>query len=154
MVDKKFIILIVVVVQLLFMTSCSLSNNGVAEMEQKNDSNMPRENLDIIREKFTNLYNKWQDYINRPEVKISSRSESYTECSPYNDIINIGKPALPYLFEKLKEGKRSGWEESQFFLWYAIRDITEIDLTEDNKSLGEQEIAEKYIIWWETQIKK
>ena len=102
-----------------------------------------------IQNKFTELHNQWQEYIRRPEVKISSRSQDYINCKPYKDIVALGHSALPYLIQKIKEGKNNSWNEGQFFLWYAAREISGVNLVKnDEKILNEQEVAERYLNWW------
>ena len=92
---------------------------------------------------------KWKKYINQPSVKISSRVEGYIGCQPYRDITKLGKPALPYIFEKMKEG--------EFFLWHAAEEIMKMDLSkslkEENAFVSEQEISEEYVRWWENKGK-
>lgn len=149
MVSKKRGAIVIILLYIFLSISCSSSGEGVNNMRGGNN-NVPKDTIDM-KGKFTTLYNDWQEYINRPNVKVSSRSEDYIKCKPYNEIIKLGKPVLPHLVEKLKEGKASNWHESQFFLWHAIKDITGTNLAEYEKFLPEQQIAEKYIIWWQKQ---
>lgn len=135
----------------IFIPNC-LADNEHQELRIKTDISDEDKSIEKeiqMKRKFVILYNQWQNYINKPEIKISSRSQDYTNCKPYKEIVKLGKPALPYLIEKLKEGELTLWKEGQFFLWYAIRDITGVDLSKKYKSFSEQEIAKKYIYWWE-----
>lgn len=102
---------------------------------------------------FPSLYAQWQAHINRPQVKLRSDTRSYIDCKPFRDIASLGKPALPLIMEKLREGNADGWRESQFFLWHAVRDISGTDLSKDNTSAGEQEMARRYLKWWTEQPK-
>lgn len=104
-------------------------------------------------ESFTSLYAQWQAYINRPQIRLRSNTGAYTDCKPFRDMVALGKPALPLLMEKLKDGNASGWKESQFFLWHAVREISGTDLPKDKPAEGEQEAARLYITWWNNQPK-
>lgn len=117
------------------------------------DGDLSKNDL-MVKNEFINLYNQWQEYIKKPEIMISSRSEDYINCKPYQDIIKLGEAALPYLIEKIRDGKDSSWKEGQFFLWYAVKEVSGVDLTEENKIFSEQEIAEKYLDWWGARKEK
>lgn len=114
---------------------------GTIVLEQQNveDNN--------IEERFNELYTEWREYINTSPVKFSSKSRDYINCKPYKEIIEMGRPVLPYIIEKMETAKLSGNMGVDSFLWYAIRDITGVDLT-TSKFWYEGEIAEKYINWW------
>jgi hypothetical protein len=77
-------------------------NNNQSKKIYKNNINPG-----TIQKEFTHLYSQWQEYIQQPEVKISSRSKDYINCNPFKGIIKLGKPVLPYLIQKMKEGKMS-----------------------------------------------
>lgn len=126
--------------------SCYFFGAGNAN-DQVKQIMKPKESDLITR--FNENYNKWQQYISKPEVKISSNSSVYINNEPFRRIINMGEEALPLIIEKMKNGKNENWNESQFFLWHAARDITGKDLSDKNKFESEQMKAEKYIIWWQ-----
>jgi len=100
---------------------------------------------------FASLYAQWQAHINRPQVKLRSDIRSYIDCKPFREITALGKPALPLIMKKLEEGNAGGWNEAQFFLWHAARDISGTDLSKDKPPAGEQEMALRYIKWWTEQ---
>lgn len=100
---------------------------------------------------FESLYNEWRKHVGSPETQLASHPGAYTDYPAFRDIIGLGEPALPFLVEKLKHGEASGWKEAQFFLWRAARDISGVDLTPRGKTLGEQDMARRYVAWWETR---
>lgn len=129
-----------------FSYSMAEREGGILEMKEK------EHNQDIlIKVKFLDLYNQWQVFIHRKEVQLSSKSFDYINCEPYQNIIKLGKSVLPYIMEKIKEGKNSQWKEGQFFLWYAIKEISGVDLHKSDGMLSEQAIAERYLDWWEKE---
>jgi hypothetical protein len=100
-----------------------------------------------IKEKFDTLYVEWRDYIAQPRIKAMSNSKYYINCKPYKEIIEMGSPVIPFIIKKMETAKLSGGMGVDCFLWYAIRDITGVDLT-TSKFWWEQDMAEKYINWW------
>ena len=95
----------------------------------------------MLEQKLDDLIKEWKEYIDKPKVKLSSRTNDYVDCEPYRKIEALGTSILPNLIEKMKQG--------EYLLWYAVRNISNIDLKE-NDFEGEQEIANKYIKWWES----
>lgn len=124
------------------------TQGGVMDKNNKQDE-VIKSHVNLIQKQFVDLYNRWQEYMGKPEVKVSSRSQDYINCKPYRDMVNLGKDALPLLIQKMKEGKSNSWKDGQFFLWYAVREISGIDLVKPDEVIVEQEIAERYINWWE-----
>jgi hypothetical protein len=104
-----------------------------------------------IKDKFSRLYAEWQNYINQPKIQFSSRFDARTNCKPYEEIINMGNPAVPLLIEKMEKGKSTNWGEREYYLWYAVRHITGIDFSVQDDAIGVKSIAEKYIHWWRQQ---
>lgn len=93
------------------------------------------------KEKFDQAVNDWKNYLNA-NLKFSSRSSDYIDCEPFQKIVSFGPQILPVLIEKIKEG--------DFMLWYAVRDISKINLRKSEFE-SEQQTAEKYIRWLETK---
>jgi hypothetical protein len=102
--------------------------------------------------RFEELYARWQTAINVPAIQLSSSTGRYIRCKPFADMEAMGETALPYMMRKIKEGDASGWKESQFFLWHAVKTISGVDLSGGGIA-GEQEIARKYIVWWDDRNK-
>jgi hypothetical protein len=117
--------------------------NSMSKENPKSDNY--KEHLKI---RFDKLYLEWQEYMSQFEVRLSSLSSDYINCRPYNEIMQMGESALPLIFEKMEEGTLTDWKERQYYLWYAVRSITGVDLKEKGMLLGETEIAKKYILWW------
>lgn len=130
------------------------TEGGVMDKNNHQEENPQYVNFELIQEKFEDLYNQWQNYMKEPKVKISSRSQDYISCAPYRDIINLGRPVLPFLIQKMHRGKVSAWNEGQFLLWYAVREISGVNLIKDDEVISEQEIAERYINWYTGTLPK
>lgn len=131
---------------------CFVDKKGVSEMnEGVNYNNISREK---VIDDFERSYVEWQSYQKKPNIIISSRSKDHINCKPFKDIVKLGKLILPQIFEKIENGKKSGWKESQFFLWYAVRDITGVNLVKKQEKLSEQHIAERYLSWWKENKNK
>jgi len=107
----------------------------------------------MTQDKFEGFYAQWQEYIKSPRIQLSSNPRTYTDCKPFSDMISLGRPALPLLIAKMKQGDAAGWSESQFFLWHAVKEITGTDLASGGASAIEQQTARLYIDWWEKQPK-
>ena len=149
----KYVTITIFFVQVLYIGTDTMCKEGIFKMKQENrtdNDNVP-DDKQSIKKRFEALYSQWQDYINQPKVQISSRSQDYINCKPYNDMIKMGEPILPYLIEKMKNGKLSSWKENQFFLWHAVCNISNVNLIKDDDAVVEQNIAERYINWWEAE---
>lgn len=138
-----FLVLLVIVSQLLIIGSCITNEEKTSEMKKEK----LYERDEVIKVKLNKLYAEWRDYIAQPSVKASSLSKDYINCKPYKEIIGMGSPVIPYIIDKMEKAKLSGNMGIDSILWYAIRDITGVDLT-TSKFWSEQEMAEKYINWW------
>jgi len=108
----------------------------------------------MTENRFDDLYAQWQVYIHKPRVRLSSNPRDYVNCKPFREMTALGPLALPRLIEKMKQGNSSGWKESQFFLWRAVKEISGTDLSRGGELSGQQEIARLYINWWETRRQK
>jgi hypothetical protein len=105
--------------------------------------------IDALIECFNTHYEDWQEYINTPPLPYISNIEPFVECGPYKEMIDLGIPILPALMNKIVEGSKTNWNESQFLLWRAVKEITYVDLRGHNKiTESEQDISNKYIKWW------
>lgn len=104
--------------------------------------------IDDISYEFQIAYEEWYEYCQTPPPGYCCSSESYIDNIYFERIVEMGEPALPLIMDKIREGYRTGWEEGNFFLWYSVRDITGVDLSEGIDS--EQEIALRYLEWWES----
>lgn len=111
-------------------------------------------NESSVKKRFETLYGEWQDYWHQPPVVFSSRSDEIIDCRAYRDIAKLGEEVLPYLIEKMESGWRKDWSEGEFFLWYAVREISGVDLPRDSLFYSEQDMAAKYISWWKEQQRK
>ena len=95
-----------------------------------------------VKAKFDKYYSEWKGYIQKPEIMVSSNTSDYINCDAYEKIVDLGKPALPYIMEKLAKG--------DFFLNEAAHRITKIDIIPKGQPLAsEQEEARFWLEWWE-----
>lgn len=103
-----------------------------------------------IREKFDSLFLQWKEAIQDPKVQFSSRPRDYIDNDPYREIVKLGRDALPFIIEKLKEG--------EFFLNQAVVDITSVNMaeiiSEERRFASEQEKSTMLIEWWQAQQDK
>lgn len=122
--------------------------------EQKHFPNNSRYSAEVssddadVEKKFRALMLQWHDYMKQPPIVFCSNPETLISCEPYHDIVQLGKSALPFIVADMKKG--------QFLLWYAVRDITGVNLVPEGKYLNgnllsEQDIAQMYLHWWETE---
>jgi len=99
-----------------------------------------------IKDMFETYLRELADSIeNRPELRFSSMMSDFVNTEPYRKIINLGKPALPYIMEKLREGA--------FLLNPTIIEITGLHLSDivpdPAEFYSEQEISRFLLEWWE-----
>ena len=128
---------------------------GVASAGGRPDKNELEDpvNYESTQKRFQELYNQWQAYVQKPEIKLSSRSQDYVNCEPYRGIVALGESGLPYLIQKMEEGKRSSWNQAQFFLWHAAREMSGVNLVKEAETISEQEATGRYIDWWKNSPK-
>lgn len=99
-----------------------------------------------IKDAFEKYYAEWLELIETtPEITLSSHTFDYVNNEPYEKIINLGKPALPYIMEKLQLG--------EFHLNHAVFEIGGLDFQEvvpdPEEFYSEQEISDFLLEWWE-----
>ena len=70
------------------------------------------------RQKFDRYYAQWQRECDQPKVRIMSDSRTFTSLPGYRAIVALGRPALPYLKDKMEH--ESGFD---FMLAYAAIEI-------------------------------
>lgn len=123
-----------------------LSGAGVLVCLQRSDSRaiMPQEQAKrALAEQYREALEAWKKYIQKPEISLSSSPSAYTDNEPYNRLVALGPPALPFLVGSLEEG--------EFFLNEAMRRITGIDvrsLYPKEKVEGEQDLSKLWVRWW------
>ena len=78
--------------------------------------------------KFKAAYHRWAAHIyENPRIMLSSKSSTYTGVPPFEDIVKLGKPALPFIATEMARndsdfglflGKAiltiQGWTEADF----------------------------------------
>jgi len=104
---------------------------------------------DMATDKFSEAYAAWQAHIKSPDVQLSSNPKAYTDCEAFRAISALGPDALGPLAGKIRQGAASGWAESEFFLWHAMRAISGVDLSSAKPYSGEQDMALRYADWWD-----
>jgi hypothetical protein len=70
------------------------------------------------KDKFDQFYAQWQRECQQPKVRIMSDTRVYTDLPGYRAIVALGRPALPYLGDKMEHD--SGFD---FMLAYAVIEI-------------------------------
>ncbi|ACL04743.1 hypothetical protein Dalk_3053 [Desulfatibacillum aliphaticivorans] len=121
---------------------------GAASAQEEGRIDNQKEAPLPIKAKFDEAYRNWQTYCDTPDVMYSSLRSTYVENEPFGAIINLGPPALPFIMEKLQKDKDNDWQGGDFLLWYAVKEITGVDLEQWDLFESEPEIVEKYIQWW------
>ncbi|WP_028314354.1 hypothetical protein [Desulfatibacillum aliphaticivorans] len=126
----------------------ALTSHGIASDQGVGHSSTQPEKTVTIKGQFDEAYRNWQIYCDTPDVMYSSLRSTYVENEPFGAIINLGPPALPVIMEKLQKDKDNDWQGGDFLLWYAVKEITGVDLEQWDLFESEPDIAEKYIQWW------
>ena len=80
---------------------------GCSKVEQERQTGSTKQKFDL-------LYAQWLADCKRPEISISSSTQTYTSLPSYRSIVALGRPALPYLRDKM---------EQDFMLAYAAAEI-------------------------------
>lgn len=100
----------------------------------------PADNMSIDRI-FDRKYSEWKSWISE-----HSYASTYTACKEYNDIVELGIPAVHLMFGKIEDN------EDDFHLSAAIRRITKrrFDKNEWPKGkLGDSRTAARmFVRWW------
>lgn len=94
--------------------------------------------------KFVEYFEKWKKELEQDSNVFGSNTTNLRNTHDYKNMIKLGKQALPYLIQKLREG--------YFLLNDAVSDITKIDIRElmqTSTYYSEQEISALWIDWWE-----
>jgi hypothetical protein len=107
---------------------------------------------------FESRYGAWKEYIKQPAVRVNSADSAYTDNKPFEEIVELGIPALPYIVEKLEK------DTSAHFLIYAMKRMTKKKfvlkkvgegryITDDFPGMviegsGNQRRAKLWIRWW------
>ncbi|MBN2053476.1 hypothetical protein JW905_01055 [bacterium] len=84
---------------------------------------------------FNVKYQIWKDFIR----DATGLSGSGISTDQYKDIIDLGRPAIPYLFENVHNDP---------ILWYAIRIITKKWWLKEEMNYPSHRIDLEYINWW------
>ena len=102
-----------------------------------------------IKTKFVKHFEEWKKELEQDSNSFSSNFTHICNTDDYKAIIKLGKPALPYLIQKLREG--------YFLLNDAVSSIAQIDIRESNRIsayYSEQKISALWIEWWEKNYEK
>ena len=97
---------------------------------------------------FNDLFEQWAEHLETdPSFGIRSDLEAFIDNEAYRAIVSLGKPALPFLVEKLREG--------YFQFNTAVSDISGITpkqvTPEGIDFYSEQELAGYYVAWWDAR---
>ena len=105
-----------------------------------------------MEELFEAKYQRWSEFISRPEVMAQSVVGPRFECSQFQEIVDLGLQALPYIVRKMKQNPEDR------LLWKAIEEIAKVRIRgkydrEKNKVVFPQfpdlKPGERvYLYWW------
>jgi len=87
--------------------------------------------VENTKREFDRYYAQWQKECEQPNVRIMSNSKAYTSLPSYRAIVALGRPALPYLKDKMEHD--SGFD---FMLVYAAIEIEGWDASSFGKGTG------------------
>ena len=96
---------------------CCLALMGCGRASGPPDANRSPPSKDT-KQQFGRYYAQWQSECQQPKVRIMSDARVFTSLPGYRAIVALGKPALPYLQDKMEHD--SGFD---FMLVYAAMDI-------------------------------
>jgi len=82
---------------------------------------------------FDRSYDQWISDCKRPEIAVSSNTRTYTSLPSYRAIVALGRPALPYLKQKMEHDTGS-----DFMLASAAIEIEGWSLSEFHASSGQE----------------
>ena len=131
-----------------FCCSCTTEHRKEDIVQPSNsENNKPFHKNDFdIDEKLDTLIIKWRKCIHEtPEMRFSSNTYDFLSCAAYQDIVRLGKPALPYIIDRIRHGDS--------LLWHSVKDITGVDLDPRDKAMSIKEITRLYINWWDAEGK-
>lgn len=102
------------------------------------------------REEFQSAFKEWADESDTNTLRLDSNPTHFQNLESFQRIIDLGKEAIPFIIEKLREG--------HFLLNHAMEEITHIDIIDLRQSrtdfLSEQSISDLWIGWWEDNSKE
>jgi hypothetical protein len=106
-----------------------------------------------LAETFAGLLKQWERYRNCPRVIASSRLDVIYDCEAYRAVVKLGRPVLPLIIDEMRE--------HNFWLAFAVRDITGVTPAQLEEELGIQGLsvhgwdpaymASFYIQWWDSK---
>jgi hypothetical protein len=102
-----------------------------------------------IAQRYRAALEAWKKYVGDPRRQFSSNTADYTRNPAYDQIVSLGKAALPFLMADLERG--------EFMLNDAAHRITGIDVTKiypGEKMLSEQDLSKFWVRWWSETGKK
>ncbi len=103
---------------------------------------------------FDRKYRNWQSYCTRLHVSEQSSDNAYIENRPFEEIVSLGEPVIPYIISRLKD------DSEAHFLVHALERITGKKFSSDELAdgmakygspLGNQGLARMWVDWWESQ---
>jgi hypothetical protein len=99
------------------------------------------EHYDTTKKLFDALLISWKKEARQPPVCFSSRTETYLEVSSGQQIIAMGKKALPFVMVQICNGN--------FFFNVAARRIAGVTMRKKGEfAISEQELALRWTEWW------
>ncbi len=94
-------------------------------------------------EEFEVLAKEWAKYCN--SIWISSNTLDYLNHSAYRKLVEMGKPAIPYIIERYKK-------RDSFCEWgFVLDEITGLDMVGYPDNFDRAEVRKRWIEWWEQQ---
>lgn len=118
------------------------------------------EKHEYYRHMFDVKYEIWKDFMKEHHKMLS---EPGTQTDQYRAIIDLGRPAIPYLFENLHNDPilscairiitKKWWLKEEMNYPYHRKDLEYIDWWKNRRHLDEKLFNQYYIIWRESRAK-
>lgn len=108
-----------------------------AEQRDKTMSGTPT----YLKDKFDTLADQWAAHCQ--SVMLSSNINDYLDHPTYDQLIALGKPAIPYIIERYKRDDLP-WG-------FVLDDITGLRIIENRQRFSPPQVKKRWLEWWEQQ---
>jgi hypothetical protein len=125
---------------------------------QKEKRAAMRQATEEIADNFEDIALRWEQHCR--ERMPSSNFADRLETPAYEDLVQLGRPAVPLIFKRWgyhddDEKRPVPWMEQPVPWYFALDDITGVQMIPDRMAaFSPREVKDKWLDWWEKTGKK
>ena len=104
--------------------------------------------MDELRKKFRRISADWEQHC--CSRRLSSLYTDFLEHTSYQELVQLGKPAIPLIMECYEKDDWGTTLRASFWV-FAVEDITGVQMIPDRNHYSPVDVKKRCLEWWDRE---